>query len=115
MTRDLFDDKKYMASLAYDEELAAELIDAFLQDAPERVRQLSAALEADDAATATKLSHSLKGMCGVVRADRLARLSLEMEYAGRDGRLGSVRESFASFVDALDQASALMTAFKRGI
>ena len=113
MTRDLFDDKQFLASIAYDDELAVELIDAFLEDAPRRVRDLDAALEAGQVETATKLSHSLKGMCGVVRSDSLFRLALEMEYAGREGRLDALREKFVRFTDTLDQAAELMALFKR--
>lgn len=113
MTRDLFNDKQFMASIAYDGELAVELIDAFLEDAPRRVGDLDAALSAGDLSTATKLSHSLKGMCGVIRSDTLSKLALEMEFAGREGRLETVREKFVRFADALEQASALMAAFKQ--
>lgn len=112
MTRDLFDAKQFMASIAYDDELAVELVDAFLEDAPRRVRGLDAALDAGDMPSAAKLAHSLKGMCGVVRSDTLSRMALEMEYAARDGRTDTVREKFADFVDSLEAAAGLMTAFK---
>lgn len=114
MTRDLFDGNQFMASIAYDDGLAVELLDAFLEDAPRRVRELDAALEAGELPTAAKLAHSLKGMCGVVRSEVLGGLALEMEYAGRDGRLDAAREKFARFTDILDRTIPLMVAFKRG-
>lgn len=112
MTRDLFDIDQFMSSLAHDKELAKELVEAFLEDSPRRVAELREALEAEDAPRVTKLAHSLKGMCGVVRADVLSRLALEMEYAGRDGRLDAVRGKFELFVDSLGRSRELMEQFK---
>jgi HPt (histidine-containing phosphotransfer) domain-containing protein len=111
MTRDLFDTDQFMESLAQDRELAQELIDAFLEDCPRRVGELSEALEGEDVALATKLAHSLKGMCGVVRAGVLVRLALEMEYAGRNGNLDLMRDRFAAFSDKLERVEKLMARF----
>ena len=63
-------------------------------------------------ALGTKLAHSLKGMCGVVRADVLSRLALEMEYAGRNGKLDLMRERFGDFNDSLARARELMLRFR---
>lgn len=110
--RDLFDTGQFLASLAHDRELAKELVDAFLEDCPKRVAELAEALNAGDAARGTKLAHSLKGMCGVVRADILGRLALEMEYAGRDGNLDAVREKLGVFTGNLDRVRELMIRFR---
>ncbi|WP_338668486.1 Hpt domain-containing protein [Pseudodesulfovibrio methanolicus] len=112
MTRDLFDTDQFLSSLAHDRELAVELIDAFLEDCPKRVAELTEALGAGDIVQGTKLAHSLKGMCGVVRADVLGRLALEMEHAGRDGKLEVVRDRLDLFTGSLDQARELMLRFR---
>ncbi|OIQ49591.1 Hpt domain protein [Pseudodesulfovibrio hydrargyri] len=112
MTRDLFDTEQFLASLAYDRDLAVELIDAFLEDCPGRVAELTEALAAGDMARGTKLAHSLKGMCGVVRADALGRLALEMEYAGRNGKPEVLRERLDDFNNSLEQARELMVRFR---
>jgi len=111
MTRDLFDTDQFLASLAYDKALAAELIDAFLEDCPRRVAELADALDAGDVTQGTKLAHSLKGMCGVVRADALGRLALEMEHAGRNENLDLMRERFGDFNAGLVRVRELMTRF----
>ncbi|EGB15047.1 Hpt domain protein [Pseudodesulfovibrio mercurii] len=110
--RDLFDSQQFLASLAHDRELGVELIDAFLEDCPRRVAELIEALDGGDAVQATKLAHSLKGMCGVVRADVLVGLALEMEYAGRDGNLDRVREKLDAFTGKLDMARERMLDFR---
>ncbi|XXJ21351.1 Hpt domain-containing protein [Desulfovibrio caledoniensis] len=112
MTRDLFDIEQFLSSLAHDRELAVELIDAFLEDCPKRVAELAEALGAEDVGRATKLAHSLKGMCGVVRAETLGRLALEMEYAGRKGDLVPLRERFDDFNDSLGRTRDLMVRFR---
>jgi HPt (histidine-containing phosphotransfer) domain-containing protein len=112
MTRDLFDSEQFLSSLAYDRELAVELIDAFLEDCPRRVTELTEALAAEDVAWATKLAHSLKGMCGVVRAEAMGRLALEMEYAGRKGDLALLRERFGDFNGSLARARESMVRFR---
>lgn len=114
MTRDLFDVKQFMASLADDEELGRELIVAFLEDSPKRMSALTEALEANDAETVSKLAHSLKGMCGVVRADSLSYLALEMEHAARNGKLDVVRGRRAELKDQLERVSAIMNRFLSG-
>jgi HPt (histidine-containing phosphotransfer) domain-containing protein len=112
MTRDLFDTDQFLASLAYDRDLAVELVDAFLEDCPRRVAELTRALDDGDIVQGTKLAHSLKGMCGVVRADALGRLALEMEHAGRDGRLETVRDRLQLFAGSLDEVRGLMVDFR---
>lgn len=112
MTQSLFDKEAFLASLADDEELACELVGAFLEDCPLRLQSLVDALEKNDAVMTSKMAHSLKGMCGVVRADILSDLALDMELAARDGELDSVREIFATFVASLEQAYSVLNEFK---
>ena len=111
MTLALFDIRKFLESLANDEELGRELVDAFLEDGPRRMAALTQALSVGDAAATSKLAHSLKGMCGVVRSDELSRLALEMEHLAREGRLDAVRERFARFEDLLARLMEEMARF----
>eukprot|EP00831_Metopus_contortus_P041639 TRINITY_DN32714_c0_g1_i1.p4 TRINITY_DN32714_c0_g1~~TRINITY_DN32714_c0_g1_i1.p4 ORF type:complete len:132 (-),score=28.92 TRINITY_DN32714_c0_g1_i1:47-442(-) len=114
MTRKLFDVPQFMASLAEDEELARELIAAFLEDGPKRVVALSDALAAEDAEGVSRLAHSLKGMCGVVHAGSLAEMALNMEYASRGGDLTVVRERFDELKTLFEQVSARMQQYLNG-
>lgn len=108
MTDVLFNQPQFLDSLAGDGELAEELLNAFFQDSPQRAAELEQALEADDAPAASKLAHSLKGMCGVVRAERLSELALNMERRAKAGRLDEVRRDFALFVESHHRALELM-------
>lgn len=112
MAQSLFDKDAFLASLADDEELACELIGAFLEDCPLRMQSLLEALDENDAVTTSKMAHSLKGMCGVVRTDALSELAFDMELAAREGKLDSVRVMLATFVSLLKQVYILLKEFK---
>lgn len=108
---ELFDTKNFMLSLANDPDLARELLQAFLDDSPERTATLRQQIAEGDTATASRTAHSLKGMCGVVRAPRLMELALDMEVAGKEGAAETLADRFREFEPALSQAHGLMRAF----
>jgi HPt (histidine-containing phosphotransfer) domain-containing protein len=111
MTDVLFNQTQFLASLADDEELAQELLAAFFQDSPQRTSELREAIDSGDALTASKLAHSLKGMCGVVRAERLSELALSMERLSRDGDMDQVKTNFDLFVAAHRETTDQMNAY----
>jgi len=111
MTPSLFDAQAFLRSLADDRELAMELLSAFMEDSPVRHAELGEAIEAGDAETASKRAHSLKGMCGVVRAQDLLNLALNMEVSAREGDLARTREHYARFTTLLADAKAEIEAF----
>ncbi|QGY39727.1 Hpt domain-containing protein [Pseudodesulfovibrio cashew] len=104
MTQSIFDLKNFLRSLADDDELARELLAAFMEDSPVRTASLREALANDDAGEAAKMAHSLKGMCGVIRSDALVSLALAMEISAKDENLDATREHFSRFSDLLDTA-----------
>lgn len=107
----IFDETQFLQSLAGDRELALELLGAFMDDSPERVASLEEALESDDMGKASRLAHSLKGMCGVVRANALVHLALSMESSAKAGDKAKTMELFASFNSNLDTAHDEMRSF----
>ncbi len=111
MSLELFDEPGFMASLVYDKELARELLEAFLEDGPKRMGGLSEALNNGDALQTSKLAHSLKGMCGVVHAQALADMALEVEYAAREGNLAQVVNKHAELKDIFSQVIERMQTF----
>lgn len=111
MSEPLFDENRFLQSLAGDVELARELLSAFLEDSPERADSLSEALERGDADQASKMAHSLKGMCGVVRSTEIANLALGMEESAKAGNLEKTSELFVLFLDKLKAAHGAMRQF----
>lgn len=104
MKEQIFDSQRFLQSLADDMELARELLAAFLEDSPERNQSLAEALQAGDTDTASRLAHSLKGMCGVVRAEQLVNLALNMEQAAKNGNLEKTKTLYGDFDKKLSKA-----------
>ncbi|MDD3311289.1 Hpt domain-containing protein [Pseudodesulfovibrio sp.] len=111
MTLSIFNSQAFLHSLADDRELGLELLAAFMEDSPERYEQLGRALAEGDGATASSRAHSLKGMCGVVRAEPLVELALGMEHSAREGNLSLARDQYGRFTDLLAAAHAEIREF----
>lgn len=111
MKEQIFDSQRFLQSLADDMELARELLAAFLEDSPVRKKSLDEALQAGDTDTASRMAHSLKGMCGVIRAEQLVNIALNMEHAAKNGELDKTRELYTHFDDKLSKAHLEIHAF----
>lgn len=74
------------------DELVADIIETFLDDASKRVVALEAALDACATATAAREAHALKGAALTVGAKRLAELCLSIEMEAKDGALTHAQE-----------------------
>jgi HPt (histidine-containing phosphotransfer) domain-containing protein len=90
-----------------------ELIATFLDDAPQLIRQLHDALDANDAESFRRAAHSLKSNAATFGALELSGLARELEMIGRENklgegraRLGSLEEAYASAAQALKEMSA---------
>lgn len=81
------------------ETLEHDLAHAFLEEAPSLLTQLEQAVKDRNAKGIRDAAHSLKGSSAYLKADRLTKLSGELEQAGRTGNL----ENVASLFVALDQ------------
>lgn len=66
-----------------DDDLLAELIDLFLEDAPGRVAGMRAAIDCEDWTALASFAHSLKGSCGSLGALQMAEVCARLEQHGR--------------------------------
>jgi len=76
--------------LMNDEKLVEEIIDAFLEDTPQRIAILKEALGRKDASLVRREAHTLKGAAGNVSAIALRELALEAERAGAAAEIDKV-------------------------
>ncbi len=76
-----------LARLGDDEELLRNMIGYFLEDAPGLREQLSAAINDQNAEEATRLTHSLKGLCANFEATNASQIAERTEAACRDNQL----------------------------
>jgi len=64
-----------------------ELIDAFLDDAPNMINQMEAALATRDVESFRRNAHSLKSNANTFGATELGALAKELEYMGKENNL----------------------------
>lgn len=88
------------------------LINTFIDDSEEKVRQLDAIISGADADALRKTAHSLKGSSLNVSAQSLSELALSLENMGREGHVGvAAREVYASLNAEFQQVKAVLTAY----
>lgn len=81
-----------------------ELVDAFLEDAPQLIHGMKTALEVGDAESFRRAAHSLKSNSATFGANKLSALAKELEMIGRENRLGQT----GGRLDVLDATYALV-------
>jgi len=69
------------------EDFMGELIDTFLEEAPEIIHEMEKALSADDAGRFRRAAHSLKSNANTFGAMELAEKARELEYMAREKNL----------------------------
>ncbi len=82
--------EKALARAAGDKAFLEEMLQHFLSNLPDQVRQLKETLEASDTDGLAKQAHSLKGAAGTLGAERIASVAKQLEQTGRAGDLSNV-------------------------
>jgi len=67
-----------------------ELIDTFLDDAPQLIQEMKTALRANNPESFRRAAHSLKSNCATFGANHLSALAKELEMLGRENKLGQI-------------------------
>jgi HPt (histidine-containing phosphotransfer) domain-containing protein len=84
--------------------LVSDVLSTFLRETPDRIERIRAAFSTADAATLESAAHGLTGSASAVGAERLARLSAEIERCGQERLVGdcatSVEALTGAFLDA---------------
>ncbi len=84
-------------------DLAAELVETFLDELPAEWAQLGEAVRRRDANGVRESAHKLAGALGLMGARRAVQLSRVLEHMGRDGRLDDVDSAFGALGGSLDE------------
>jgi len=104
-----------LKKLGGDEELFAEIIDLYLEDAPQVFSRLRHAVNAGDAEGVWKAAHRIKGSVGSLSATQAFAAARDLESVGREGDLAAVPVAFATLeleMERLEQAlNVLRTEF----
>jgi histidine phosphotransfer protein HptB len=94
--RDLFD------LLGDDQDALTEIVDAFIEEAPLRLAELRAGLDAGDGALVGRAAHTLKANAATFGARTLEALSRDLEETARSGDLTTA----AASIDAVEASWA---------
>jgi PAS domain S-box-containing protein len=104
----VFDHSGFRRRIMDDEELAQEVMAAFLSDIPEQINALEKALARGDETAASAVGHRIKGAAANICAPALCELAVQIEAAGETGDM----EGVGRLTDRLTRAFA---AFKSHI
>jgi HPt (histidine-containing phosphotransfer) domain-containing protein len=99
--KEVFDRAGLLDRVMGDEELADEIVQDFLRDAPSHVATLESLIAGADPQGAGLQAHFIKGAAATVGAGALWALALEMEKAGKAGDLDALRAGVPRFADEL--------------
>ena len=100
-----------------DPEALVEIIDAFLDEAPQRLAELRQGIGDDDPVLAGRAAHTLKANGRTFGAERLALLGQEIEAAARESDLTTVLpridEVGAAWIEVRNELVALRDGARR--
>ena len=85
-----------------------ELVDTFLEDAPKLLKDMKAALQANDADAFRRAAHTLKSNSATFGADHLSALARDMELLAKEHRLPEAESRLQPLEQALQSVSAAL-------
>ncbi|WP_051434511.1 ATP-binding protein [Desulfonatronum lacustre] len=88
----VFDRGAFLDRCMGDEDLVRDVLKLFLDNMPQRIQELQAALDAGDAPAVRMAAHTIKGMAANTGAEALGNLAEAMELAAMAEDLKAVRE-----------------------
>ncbi len=100
-----------LARVGDDREFYQELLEIFLEDAPERMSELLSALAASDSEQVARSAHSIKGAAANLSATVVRDEALEIEQIGRSGNLDGLEVKVKQLQGSLDQLAIFARAF----
>lgn len=89
------------------------MIEVFLEDAPEYIRRIKAALAATDPTALSEAAHSLRGSARNFGADRLSAVCRELEDCARQGSLQGAEALLIALHEAYRQLETVLQAEHR--
>ncbi|MEW5725834.1 MAG: Hpt domain-containing protein, partial [Thermodesulfobacteriota bacterium] len=82
----LLDRDRALTQMGGDEKLLKVLVDIFFEELPDHLEDLTRGLERGDLEGLARITHTLKGSCGLIGASTCADLTARLETAARNGR-----------------------------
>jgi HPt (histidine-containing phosphotransfer) domain-containing protein len=101
--RRVFDYEASLKALDGDEQLLAEILGLFLDDAPRLLDEARLAIERGDAETLMRRGHTLAGSSGHFAASGVVASARRLESIGRSGDLSEAEQAVESFALEFDR------------
>ncbi len=95
-------------------DFVAELLQAYLQEAPGLIRAMHAAIERQDAGALQRAAHALKGESGTLGILEVEAFCGQLEAIGRTGTLGGAAAQLAALDAAFERARVLLETMQSG-
>ncbi|MFO7534390.1 MAG: response regulator [Kiritimatiellia bacterium] len=104
----VFDKEGMMSRLMDDKDLARMIVKEFLTDIPAQIETLKSYLKADDAASAERQAHTIKGASANLGGEALRAVAFAMEKAAGAGDLAAVSARLAGLESQFERLKAAM-------
>jgi len=98
--------------LGDDDELVAEIIRLYLDDAPLRLESMASAIRARDSARLGAEAHTLKGSASALSAQRVVDAALALELSAKTDDFGLAEQRFAALTAEAERLAAALHAFQ---
>jgi HPt (histidine-containing phosphotransfer) domain-containing protein len=102
-----------LAMLGGEFDYLVELIDSFLEDAPQLLSELEQLVESGDAAGVRRVAHSLKSNGADFGADSFSSLCKELEMTAKAGTLEGTGDMVAQIAAEYGRVAAALAAVRR--
>ncbi|MGH9679369.1 MAG: Hpt domain-containing protein [Candidatus Acidiferrales bacterium] len=110
-----FDRAVLLQRVEGDQELFAEMIRAFIEDAPRLVQSMREALRHGDLLRLERAAHSMKGAAANLSANALVAASSNLEKSAVAGDLESCAASVSSVEEAANRLLSLLNELCQGV
>ena len=87
----VFDHEDALARMDGDGDMLREVLQMFLQDSPNMLARIDAALASGDALQLERAAHGLKGASATIWANAVTEMAVQVERAAKGGRVEEAR------------------------
>ncbi len=86
-----FDASYLMENMDGDQEACDMILSAYLEDVPQKLLELDAAMVTEDAGEFQRIAHSLKSASGYIGAHQIQELAADLEHHGKTGNIDTAK------------------------
>jgi HPt (histidine-containing phosphotransfer) domain-containing protein len=110
----VFDKTEALENLGGDMDFLKEIIEIFLNDFPNQMKQIREGILEGDAEAVEHAAHSLKGSVANFAAKRTYDAAYRLEVLGREGNLGEANEALVNLEKEIEEMKDALDAAVKG-